>query len=167
MKKFVCVLCVCALALCAACSGKLVEAPPIVDPTPPVTIHEIAETISEVVEVAPVRLVMPDAPFAVGQDIEYSYVINSDELVRITDIPHLERETENGWRAVQFAESVGFCGTPNHYPAAEGEIWINSTLDVTYLYGAPLEAGRYRLSFNVVDEDYLTFEVIQAEFEIV
>lgn len=152
-------------ALCASCAPRSwalepTATPGLTDVSPPDVTDAPDET-----DARPFYLELSGERFTAEQTISYIYVNNTDERINVLAIPRLEKDTENGWLELPFKENVGFCGTPDGVAAMDRSTeW---TLDVENLYGAPLEAGRYRLSFDVVDDDYEKFDEIFGEFEIV
>lgn len=101
----------------------------------------------------------PDyAVFVPGQPLQSpesipAYVVNTTgETGSILLIPHLERQNGAGrWEEVSYAEGVGFCGTSDPLPPEGMEL----AEPVEYLWGQ-LAAGRYRLSFDITDNDPVT-----------
>ena len=172
MKKTVCLIIFCTLTLlctlciCTACHT-------IVDPGPPLSGSATAvphpSTLPETPEIAApaekIRLEMSPLMSESGQqDIKYTYINDTNAAVNILAIPCLEVKTPDGWKNVEFSENIGFCGTPDCLAANSRS--LDWTLDVEYLYGGPLDAGTYRLSFDILDNNYNPTDVISAEFAL-
>ena len=75
-------------------------------------------------------------------------------------IPTLERLIDGEWTALQ-PEGVGFCGTPD---TIEDELEYELPLE---WYRDSLEAGTYRLSFSMVEEEnYEQIGIVSADFDL-
>ena len=173
MKKMLCALSVGALLICSACAVTLPDSlPPLSGgaATPPL-ISEAPETPSDFVSPDNTVETKPDysmeitqQPSETGQNITYVYVNNTGSAVNILAIPLLEKMTPEGWKTVEFAHGTGFCGTPDCLAANSRSLeW---TLDTEMLYGGPLDAGLYRLSFDIVNDNYNKTGVLSSEFNV-
>ena len=97
-----------------------------------------------------------------ASEIPYTFHNWTDADVLVVAIPSLyfiDGDCEA--TLVPFAERVGFCGTPDYFAPQSHSV---RALDLS-LYGE-LDAGTYRLEFDVVDENYEFVETISAEFKV-
>jgi len=162
MKKLILFIVLSVLLLCPACFSV------IPDQLPPLSGGAETPASSPTAEIpAPqpeFRMEINSLSAKFGHDITYVFINDTDSAVNIVSIPHLERKTSEGWEDVEFAENIGFCGTPDCLAAFSRSIeW---TLETEYLYGGSLAAGIYRLSFDIVDDDYYPSDTISAVFDV-
>ena len=170
MKKTIAILALLTLLLYASCAKTITDdAPPLsegVGNTPPqsTALPPVTSTPEITATLPKIRLEIAQSPVSHMQTVTYTYVNDTDAAVNIVAIPHLERRAPDGWVPVEFSDNIGFCGTPDCL--ASNSRSLDWPLDAEYLYGKPLDAGFYRLSFDVVDDNYEVADVIFADFEV-